>query len=64
MVIYNNGRRLENWELSMYREEVTPAMKKMEKAQKARERRKAREEAYRSCGLVKVKGALGGTYWE
>lgn len=26
--------------------------------------RKAREEAMRSCGLVKVRGALGGTYWE
>lgn len=26
--------------------------------------RKAKEEAYKSCGLVKVKGALGGTYWE
>ena len=26
--------------------------------------RKAREEAYKSCGLVKVYGALGGTYWE
>lgn len=26
--------------------------------------RKARESALRSCGLVKVRGALGGTYWE
>jgi hypothetical protein len=26
--------------------------------------RKARESALESCGLVKVKGALGGTYWE
>ena len=31
---------------------------------RARETRKAREDAYRSCGLVKVRGALGGTYWE
>ncbi len=23
-----------------------------------------REEVMRSCGLVKVRGALGGTYWE
>lgn len=30
----------------------------------AKAKRKAREDAYRSCGLVKVKGALGGTYWE
>lgn len=26
--------------------------------------RRAREAALRSCGLVKVRGALGGTYWE
>jgi hypothetical protein len=26
--------------------------------------RKAREDALRSAGLVKVRGALGGTYWE
>jgi uncharacterized Zn finger protein (UPF0148 family) len=26
--------------------------------------RRAREEALRSCGLVKVHGALGGEYWE
>ena len=26
--------------------------------------RKAKEDAYRSCGLVKVRGALGGVYWE
>lgn len=27
-------------------------------------RRKEREDVLRSCGLVKVRGALGGTYWE
>ena len=26
--------------------------------------RKEREDVLRSCGLVKVKGAMGGTYWE
>jgi hypothetical protein len=26
--------------------------------------RRERDEAYRSCGLVKVRGALGGVYWE
>lgn len=26
--------------------------------------RRERNEARRACGLVKVKGALGGTYWE
>ena len=38
------------------------------KAEGRRVRRKAsrleREAALRSLGLVKVKGALGGTYWE
>jgi hypothetical protein len=31
---------------------------------KARRQRKAREQAMKDCGLVKVRGALGGTYWE
>lgn len=26
--------------------------------------RKAREQAMRNCGLVKVRGSLGGTFWE
>jgi len=26
--------------------------------------RQVREEAYAICGLVKVRGALGGIYWE
>lgn len=30
----------------------------------AKQRRKEREDALRSCGLVKVRGAMGGTYWE
>ena len=30
----------------------------------ARAQRKAREDAMRSCGLVKVRGAMGGVYWE
>ena len=36
------------------------------KAAKARRNtnRRAREDALRSCGLVKVRGAMGGTYWE
>jgi uncharacterized Zn finger protein (UPF0148 family) len=37
---------------------------KKAKRDKARLSRKAREEALRSCGLVKVRGALGGTFWE
>lgn len=31
---------------------------------KARANRAARVDAYRSCGLVRVRGSLGGTYWE
>lgn len=31
---------------------------------KANRARKARDQAYRDCGMVKVRGALGGTYWE
>ena len=31
---------------------------------KQRANRQGREDAMRSCGLVKVRGAQGGTYWE
>ena len=36
------------------------------KARRARARanRKAREDVYASLGLTKVRGALGGVYWE
>ena len=34
------------------------------KRARARANRKAREYALESCGLVKVRGALGGVYWE
>lgn len=34
------------------------------KRAKANARRREREAILRSCGLVKVRGALGGTYWE
>lgn len=34
------------------------------KRDKARLTRKQREAILRDCGLVKVRGALGGTYWE
>lgn len=29
-----------------------------------REARRARAEAYRSCGMVRVRGNRGGEYWE
>jgi uncharacterized Zn finger protein (UPF0148 family) len=39
-----------------------------EKSSKVRGRKRATknmmEEALRDCGLVKVRGALGGVYWE
>lgn len=34
------------------------------KKAKANLRRRERDAAMRSIGMVKVKGALGGTYWE
>ena len=34
------------------------------KKKKAALRRKEREDILRSLGLVKVRGAMGGTYWE
>ena len=40
------------------------AQKELAKRKKRNQARKARDDAMRSCGLVKVKGALGGTYWE
>ncbi len=34
------------------------------KRERAKQQRRARDAAMRSCGLVKVRGAMGGTYWE
>jgi len=31
---------------------------------RARQQRKERDELMKSLGLVKVRGAMGGTYWE
>lgn len=38
--------------------------RRLTRNRRQREGRKARAEAYRSAGLVRCKGALGGTYWE
>lgn len=38
--------------------------KEIAKRKKANENRKAKDDAMRSIGMVKVKGNLGGTYWE
>ena len=49
-------------------ENICPACEAAERDWKKRQRRanqrRAREDALRSLGLVKVRGALGGTYWE
>lgn len=37
---------------------------KVKDAANRKSQRKMRDSAMRSLGLVKVKGALGGTYWE
>ncbi len=39
-------------------------LKKRVAQQKATQHRKDQEQAMRDLGLVKVRGALGGTYWE
>ena len=38
--------------------------KRQKANQRRRANRKAREEVMESLGLVKVRGNLGGTYWE
>ncbi len=38
--------------------------KRKEAARRASEARKAKEDAYASLGMVKVRGSLGGTYYE
>jgi hypothetical protein len=45
-------------------ETIEEANKELAKRKKRNDARKERDDVMRSCGLVKVKGALGGTYWE
>jgi uncharacterized Zn finger protein (UPF0148 family) len=47
-------------------EDASGIASKSAKAKRARAaaNRRARESALRSCGMVKVRGAMGGTYWE
>jgi hypothetical protein len=47
-----------------YDPDIDVDRKKELRNKRARENRHAREDAYHSAGLKKVKGALGGTYWE
>jgi hypothetical protein len=44
--------------------EITQYIAKARRNARARANRKARDQVMRDCGLVKVRGALGGTYWE
>lgn len=40
-------------------------IQKMDAARERKNRsRRERNQAYRDCGLVRVRGALGGVYWE
>ncbi len=45
-------------------QECEDGLRTKAKREKAKANRKAKEEALRSCGLVKVRGALRGVYWE
>lgn len=40
------------------------AEKELAKRKKRNAARKAVDDAYKSCGMKKVRGALGGTYYE
>lgn len=45
-------------------EEICILIRKETQAHAAKLRRQARDSAMRDCGLVKVRGAMGGAYWE
>lgn len=44
--------------------DLCPACRRRDARIRAAHNRKARESILRDCGLVKVRGALGGVYWE
>lgn len=44
--------------------EVSEEQARIERNKRQRTARKAKNQAMRSMGLTRVKGALGGTYWE
>ncbi len=49
---------------SIRAQDLCPDCRKRESRKRAYLRRKERESVLRDCGLVKVRGALGGVYWE
>lgn len=67
---YNHARRVADSlganEVLMHQTDTRVRRWEKEDARKARAKanRKAREDALRSCGLRKVRGNLGGIYWE
>lgn len=44
--------------------QAASAARRVQRARAQRLNRQAREDAYRSAGMVPVRGALGGRYWE
>jgi len=46
------------------RDQSCSKCKAFKRRHRARENRKAKEEAMKSLGLKRVRGALGGTHWE
>ena len=51
-------------EQSQANEAIPLAVVRLTKAHNRAIARQDREQVLRDCGLVKVRGALGGTYWE
>lgn len=43
---------------------TTPELKHIQRSRRQRLARKAKDEVYASSGMTKVRGALGGTYYE
>ena len=46
------------------KEKICPTCKRKARQARTRQARKERESVMRDMGLVKVRGALGGVYWE
>lgn len=44
--------------------ESSRVLRRVEQRARAASAKRDREDVLRSCGLVKVRGALGGVYWE
>lgn len=59
-------RRVYNAETKEYISEVTDKARYDELRKKAinNRNRAERDQAYRDCGLVKVRGSMGGAFWE